>query len=389
MASPISCTVIAREKNVREKLHVIHQTLSPLEDGQVRLRVDLLGLSANNKFYMDFGDDATFCFNSAYPLDVPHHQDANKVAQPLPPLVAILAWGLATVVESKVPEIEAGQKYRGFLHLTDIVQFSVKRSEDEFIVVRDKLYPSYNVFTKVTSGPLGAPKISEECGIALTTLPGSLTGFCLSEFFKKHAFYGAETIVFTSASSKVSLAAAFFLKRAAPEIQLVGWTNKNNKEFCLETDLFESVFEYEEDLDKYNKSILVDVAGRFDLYEKNKTKFLKAFTVGNTNEILGGWLNPKLEPYLVMDTLAEMMNKLGKEGLNQRLDVAVEQFVEATMKNKWMSVRFCDNMTSIQLAQNDICKGTVLPSEAVVLDMVNAVLSKKKLASKQVCTLTT
>ena len=186
-ASLISCTVIAREKDDREKLHVIHQSLSPLEDGQVRLRVDLLGLSANNKFYVD----------SAFPLEVPHHQDGGNVAQPLPPLVAVPAGGLATVVESKVPETKAGPKFRGFLHLTDTVQFSVKVSKDEFIVIRDKLYPSYNVFTKVSSGPLGAPIVSEECGIALTTLPGSLTGFCLSEFFKKQVFYDAKAIVFT------------------------------------------------------------------------------------------------------------------------------------------------------------------------------------------------
>ena len=109
----------------------------------------------------------------------------------------------------------------------------------------------------------------------------------------------------------------------------------------MKTDLFDSVFDYEEDLDKYDKSILVDVAGRFDLYEKNENKFFKAFTVGNTNEIPGGWLNPKLEPYLVMDTLPEMMSELGKEELGKCLDVAVQQFVEASIANKWMSVRYC------------------------------------------------
>ena len=375
-SSTSSCTVIAREKDDREKLHVIYQMLTPLEDGQVRLRVDLLGLSANNKFYMDFGDHETFCFNSAYPLDVHQHQDGNNVTQSLPPLVAVPAWGLATVMESKVPKIEAGQKFRGFLHLTDTVQFSVKASEDEFVVVRDKLYPSYNVFTKVSSGPLGAPKDSEECGIALTTLPGSLTGFCMSEFFKKHSYYGAKGIVFTSASSKVSLAAAFFLKRSAPEVQRVGWTNQKNKPFCLATNLFDSVFEYEEDLDQYDNSVLVDVAGKFDLYDKYDKKFVKAFTVGNTNEIPGGWTNPKLEPYLVMDTLAEMMSELGKERLDKCLDDAVQEFVGAVIQNQWMSVRYCDNLSSIQQAQNDICKGAVLPSEAVVLDMVKAVQSK-------------
>ena len=144
----------------------------------------------------------------------------------------------------------------------------------------------------------------------------------------------------------------------------------------MATNLFDSVFEYEEDLGQYDNSVLVDVAGKFDLYDKYDKKFVKAFTVGNTNEIPGGWTNPKLEPYLVMDTLAEMMSELGKERLDKCLDEAVQEFVGAVIQNQWMSVRYCDNLSSIQQAQNDICKGAVLPSEAVVLDMVKGVQSK-------------
>lgn len=397
-----ACTVIAREKDHREKTHVVQQTLSPLEDGQVRLRVDLLGLSANNKFYMDFGEDSTFCFNSAYPIVPQQHQEGEtSVSQLRSTLVAIPAWGLATVVESKVPEIVEGQKFRGFLHLTDTVQFTVKVSDEGFTVARDKLLSAYNNFTEVSSGPLGGPKGTEECGIALATWPGSFTGFFLCEFLKKHAFYGAKAVVFTSASSKVSLAAAYFLKRAAPDVKLVGWTSHKNKEFCLKTDQYDSVFDYDEDLDKYNDCVLVDVAGKSDLYMRNEHKFLKAFAVGNSNDVpeptftqlgfiatlkmmlalmgfkwLLGWLNPKLEFYLVLDTLDEMKSELGHEELNKRLDEAMTLFVDAVLTNKLMSVRFCDNLTSIQQAQNDICKGLVPPSEAIVLDMVNAVQSR-------------
>ena len=154
-------------------------------------------------------------------------------------------------------------------------------------------------------------------------------------------------------------------------------------------------------MDKYNECVLVDVAGKSNLYKMNEHKFLKAFAVGNSNDVpeptfkqlgfiatlkmmlalmgfkwLLGWLNPKLEFYLVLDTLDEMKSELGHEELNKRLDEAMTLFVDAVITNKLMSARFCDNLTSIQQAQNDICKGLVPPSEAIVLDRVNAVQSR-------------
>ena len=71
-----------------------------------------------------------------------------------------------------------------------------------------------------------------------------------------------------------------------------------------------------------------------------------------------------------------MKSELGHEELNKRLDEAMTLFVDAVITNKLMSARYCDNLTSIQQAQNDICKGLVPPSEAIVLDRVNAVQSR-------------
>jgi hypothetical protein len=92
-------------------------------------------------------------------------------------------------------------------------------------------------------------------------------------------------------------------------------------------------------------------------------------------KLFRNWLNPKLELFLVMDILDELKCELGQDKLNDRLDAAMKSFVDAIIDNRWMSIRACDTLTSIQQAHIDICKGVVPPSEAVVVDMVKAVKS--------------
>ena len=84
-------------------------------------------------------------------------------------------------------------------------------------------------------------------------------------------------------------------------------------------------------------------------------------------------LNPQLELFFVFDIMQELRKELGQAKLDEQMDVAMKEFVNAIITNKWMTVRTCDTLESIQQAHVDICKGIVKPSEAVVVDMIAAV----------------
>ena len=67
---------------------VLRDSLPPLEDGEIRLGVDAVGLSSNNLFYAQMGDAPVFRFYAVYPL--PAHKELANVP----------AWGVGTVIAS-------------------------------------------------------------------------------------------------------------------------------------------------------------------------------------------------------------------------------------------------------------------------------------------------
>jgi hypothetical protein len=300
-----------------------------------------------------------------------------------------------------VAQIPVGQTFHGFLILVDTVQFTVTPTEEGFTVIHDKVHDAYNSFIKTSS--VLASSDTTESGIALVTWPGFITGYGLCQQLVRNNYYGASTVIITSASSKVSLATAFFLKQHDDSIHIIGYTSDANKDFCSQTGLYDSILEYTDNdaLERVHSCVLIDVAGNESVYQDVQSKLVKALAVGNTHDVpdesstskhfsaigtmklimtfmgisnwIRKWLTPQLELFLVMDIMQELKQELGQEELDERLDAAMKLFVDTIIDKNWTSIRTCDTLDSIQQAHVDICRGTVKPSEAVVLDMITAV----------------
>jgi hypothetical protein len=88
---------------------------------------------------------------------------------------------------------------------------------------------------------------------------------------------------------------------------------------------------------------------------------------------LGRFLNPKLEVFLIMTIAADLTKEWGEAGFKERSETAMRDFVDAAVDKKWISCRPCDSVESIQEAFGDIIKGSVPPSEAVVLNVGKSV----------------
>lgn len=197
-------TISSRRKHLAETV-VLRDELSPLQDGDIRMRVDRVGLSANNLFYAQMGDAPFLKFFSVYPLAEEHKELAN-----------VPAWGIATVIESANRDFTVGERFRGFLHMTNVVQMKARRTPEGFEAfggARDKINQAYNAF--LTVDPSGEAPVSgngERAELAMTAAPGAGSGFILYELLKMHNFYGGNSIVLTSGSSKLSLATALLLR---------------------------------------------------------------------------------------------------------------------------------------------------------------------------------
>ncbi len=396
---PVKRVMVSTLRKSKAQTVVLYDELPPLERDEIRMKVDKVGLSANNMFYAQMGDAPFLKFFSVYP--VRGRQDLANVP----------VWGSATVVASANPDFEIGEQYRGFLHITNVVQMKARRTPEGFAVYggeRDKLNKAYNGFIRVKDSKASPfHGTGDKADLATVAGPGALSGFLLGELLRMNAFYGGNGIVLTSASSKLSLATAFLLKgeRAAGTIQrVIGYSSPKNADFVRSTGLFDDVLTYDQDLpsDTSLRPVFIDVAGDATIYRRIHKRLAKGLVVGATHAAaksstftafgpssllklvgsmiappgIGRWLDrnlhPPLEMFFAPTVMADLAALWGRRQLDEKSDAAVAAFVDAAVDNHWITVVRAETATAIQSEYRRIVEGTVPPSEAVLLSLADS-----------------
>lgn len=398
--SKIQRIMVATKRKRTKETVILRDELPALKKGEIRILVDKFGLSTNNLFYAQMGEAPFLKFFHVYPIE--GHKDLANVP----------AWGLGTIIESENPEFNIGERYRGFFHMTNVVQMKAKRSSDGLVAIggnRDKLNKAYNRFVRVSEGPSSPfTGTGSKPDLAMIAAPGALSGFVIYELLKKKSYYGGNSVVLTSASSKLSLAVAVCLQeaRANGKVKKVtGYTSAANIEFVQSTGLYDDVLTYEQNLPSNNEFqfVMIDVAGDADIFQRNKKQLKKALAVGGTHsnakastftsfgpsgliKIMGGmiapkpvadWLDDKLNPTLEMffapSVMAMLADEFGKNAFEKMGDAALNEFVVAAIDNGWIAVVRADALEAIQASYDRVFRGHLPPSEAVILSLANAV----------------
>lgn len=374
-------------------------------------------LTANNKFYLSFGEKAPFNFFKCYPVDpkaklvAAKEKEFNEDGGHLSDVyVHPVVWGVAKVTSSKVDTVHVGDEYFAMLPMGESVSFEQAHVDDEdnLVIHRPTTNPAYNVFQKID--PTSAVASKEYGDFALACSPGILTGFGLYFNLTRYDFYGADTVVVTSASSKVALALAVYLKKESKnastkkKVQVIGYTSPGNKDFCEKTGLYDEVLCYDDLLtENDNKCVMVDISGQAQAYQRNKSCIVKNLVVGNASDTedkkgafgsftayetvtlvltmmganwLASWLNPVQELYLIMNDAAALKKEWGLEKYNRTVVEYGLTFCKAA--SAWITVRNCSTEESIEQAFVDVVRGTIPPSETIVLDVVKAVAHRKQ-----------
>lgn len=392
--------MLATVRDDIEKTEILRDTLPSLQAQEVRMQVDKVGLSANNLFYLQMGEAPFLKFFSVYPLDKEYKHLANMPA-----------WGIATVIESENDDIAIGQRFTGFLQMTNIVQMKARRTAEGFTAFggqRDKLNQAYNGFTEV-SDKRGSPIAGsgEKADLAMIASPGALSGFILFELLAMNNLYGGNSIVLTSASSKLSLATALLLQKLRESgtiDRIVGYTSQHNLEFVTGTGLYDDVLTFDQSLPNTEGSrhVLIDVAGDASVYKENRGSIVKALAVGGTHggaeastftsfgpsgflkmfiDMVGPkpmkqWanrrLNPTLEMFFAPTVINMLLDRWGKDEMDRRSDAALKQFVDAAIDGNWITVTRAADLESIQSAYQRVISGRIAPSEAVIISLLEA-----------------
>jgi hypothetical protein len=218
----------------------------PLAEGEARLKVNLFSLTANNVTYGAFGDFLK------YWQFFPAPEGWGRVP----------VWGFATVTESKSPNAKVGERFYGYLPMSnEFVLHPGKRRPGGFLdesAHRQGLAAVYNNYVLNGEDSLYAPETE---ALQVLFRPLFATSFLIDDFIADAGLFGGRQVIFSSASAKTSYAAAQLLK--ARGVKVIGLTSPGNVGFTKELGFYDEVVPYGAigSLDASVPSVFVDIAG--------------------------------------------------------------------------------------------------------------------------------
>jgi len=226
--------------------------LSPA-DGEVVLRVDRFAITANNITYGVAGD--LIGYWNFFPAAAGWGR--------------IPVWGIGTVTSSNHPDVTEGDRYYGYYPMSSELLVKPEKISSAGLTDaaehRAALPIVYNQYSKMTGENGFDAKYDNHYMIYR---PLFTTSFVLDDYFADNDFFGAESVIVGSASSKTGFGLAFMLQRRGG-VKVVGLTSPGNVAFVEALGLYDQVLTYDDvESLKKEKSAYVDMAGNREVLSR-------------------------------------------------------------------------------------------------------------------------
>lgn len=342
---------------------------APLEDGAVRLAVDSFALTSNNITYAAFGDAMNYW--GFFPTG-----DAATGCIPV--------WGFADVTESRCQGVQVGERFYGYFPMADEVVLQPTHEDaagfSDGAPHRRALHPVYNRYLRCSADP--GYSAAHEAEQALLR-PLFITSFLIDDFLADNGFFGAKTVVLSSASSKTAYGTAFCLARRRGEggAKVIGLTSPANLAFTNGLGCYDTVLTYDAvaSLPSDAPTAYVDFSGSVGLRARMHGHFGDRLTyscsVGGTHwNDLGsgkGLPGPKPTLFFAPAQIKKRHADWGPAGLQQRTADAWSAFMRPVTdpQHPWLRVVRGQGTAAIEATYAALLSGSVNPAEGHVLSV--------------------
>ena len=339
-----------------------------LRPGEARMRIELFALTANNVTYGAFGEAMHYW--DFFPTG-----DAETGCIPV--------WGFATVSESLVEGVDVGERFYGYWPMADeVVLAPVRVIADGFFdgaPRRRELAEVYNRYLRCSSDPLYRPETE-----ALRALlqPLFITSFLIDDFLADNAFFGAPTVLVSSASSKTAYGLGFCLARRRGDpgrAKVIGLTSASNAAFTRALGCYDDVVTYDElaALPAGDRAVYVDMSGdaalRAAVHGRWGDRLAYSCSVGGTHwQALGGGKGlpgPRPMLFFAPAQIKKRVGEWGAAGLQERLASAWNGFVArvSDAQAPWLRVVSASGREAVQSTYAELLEGRVAAAEGRVL----------------------
>jgi len=296
---------------------------TPLDDGQARLAVRRVGMTANNVTYAVLGE--SFHYWDFFPAG--------------PGLGIVPLWGFAEVVESRASGVDAGARYYGYLpsasHLVVRPGRVDERGFADATPYRVGLPSPYNAYSLTTADPAYDPAHED---LLVLFRPLFYTSFMLADQLQDNDFFGADVLAFSSASSKTAYSTAHLLAGVGPRV--VGLTSAANVEFTASLGVYDRVLSYDDvaALETGVPTAYLDVSGSARLASAIRAhlgaSLVRETIVGVTSQEQAA--RPGASLFFAPDQMRKRVQDWGRDGLDRAFAEAWHRFVPAA--TGWVDV---------------------------------------------------
>jgi hypothetical protein len=332
------------------------------KDGEALLRVESFGLTSNNITYAVFGEAMKYW--DFFPASNPDWGKLN-------------VWGYAHVEESRHPDLAQGMRVYGYLpcasHLLVVPDRVNEKGFVDAAAHRAGLPTAYQGYRDVETDPVYSASLEAE---HILFFPLFFTSFLIDDFLADEAFFGADTIVISSASSKTAIIAAYLLAKREG-IEIVGLTSAGNIEFVKGLDVYDSVYLYD-DVSKLpgDRAVYVDISGdsavRTDIHTHYGDHLAHSAAVGMTHwtQMAQGASHlegPRPVFFFAPDRIKKRGADWGTAQLDQNVAEAWAPFAE--WASDWLRVERISSEDDIQRAYLELLDGKVDPAVGTIADL--------------------
>jgi hypothetical protein len=254
--------------------------------------------------------------------------------------------GFGDVIRSNHPEVPEGDRVFGFFpmsnHLVIQADNVTPRQYVDASPHRSESAAAYRQYTRTSGDPLHDPE-REERRMLLRGL--FMTSFLVDDFIADNGFFGAQSVVIASASSKTAIALAYLLSRRGRG-PAIGLTSSRNKSFAEGLGFYSETVAYDDlaSLPPNVRIVFVDHSGDGDavnglhrLFGHNVTYICMVGaphwgSAPRANDLPGA--PPSF--FFAPSQLQKRIQDWGAEGLQQRVGDAWRRFRDCS--DDWLRV---------------------------------------------------
>ncbi len=335
-----------------------------LGNGEVRVRVDAFGFTANNVTYAAAGDMIGYwTFFPAPDLG----DDGNWGRVPV--------WGFAEVVESQSGAIAEGERLFGYFPMSTELVMTPTHVSDAALTDgaehRASLPPVYNRYVRCGGDPGYDAELEAE---QMVYRPLFFTSYLIDDFLADNDMFGASTVVLASASSKTAFGTAHLLQQR-DGLTVVGLTSPGNVAFVEGLGCYDHVLSYGDiALLPDGPAALVDMSGNAAVvravHERYGDELVHSMIVGLTHwEDRVGSMEPLPGPQQSMFFAPSQIEKRhadwGAGVVESKLAEAWGPFIRKV--SDWVEIEHASGPDAVSNVFAETLEGSTSPNVARVL----------------------